>query len=179
MNSTLVPGSPSSISERISAMTSSNAAVAVLLELDGEVPAVGFCYRRKSQLQTGSPRGIFNFRCWCRTSSMRRRIRLDSAKRTSRRGEIIQDESTLIHFRQQIATQKLIAHYGKDHDGNRTRHQHQRARQHRPHDPPVEINDSTEKSREMRFFSGQKGIHIRRLGSIRLSTAVSLRRTRY
>ena len=82
-------------------------ALAIVLQLHGEVAAIGFGDGGQSQLQSGAPRSVFDFRHGAQNLLDVQQDAIGFGERASRRSEVVQNEAAFIHFREQVGSQKV------------------------------------------------------------------------
>ncbi len=125
------------------------------LRLNGEVSAIRFGDRDEAQLQAGAARGIFDF--WNRMQDFFDVLQdfVGFRERTARRRVVIQNESALIHFRQQVGSEKVVANQAQNDNNQRAGGHRPTAAQDRTHDTFVKIHDAAKDTRSVSVFQGQ------------------------
>ena len=89
------------------------AALAVALQLDGDVAGVGFGHRRQAQLQAGAARGAFHFRRRAQDLLHVGDHAVGFFERGAGRHDVVEDEAAFVHGGQQVASRVLrIAEVG-------------------------------------------------------------------
>src|SRR5271168_469214 len=83
------------------------------------------------------------------------------AQRTSGRRIVVEDESPFIHFRQEIASQKVIADRGENHDSTNCDYYQEWPLHDLSHRVSVERDDLLEESAQLRLCGRQQSRFIR------------------
>ena len=89
-------------------------AAALGFQLHGEVAGVGFGDGGEAHLQAGAARGDFDFGRGVQDALDMLKNAIGLAQRTAGRHDVVEDEAALIHLRQQVGAERLVAGPGAD-----------------------------------------------------------------
>ena len=119
-------------------MTSSIAAVALALQLHREIARVGFGHRGEPELQAGAAGRAFHFRRLGENLLHAQQHLVGVGERRSGGHQVIENEAALVHRRQQIAAERVVAEVRRHDQHDAAAGQHQRIGQSEPQRPLVE-----------------------------------------
>src|ERR1019366_4246029 len=108
-------------------------AAALGFESYGEVTCVGLGNGCKAHLQAGTPRCALHFRHLVQDAFNVIEYTIGLGERTTRRHDVVENESAFVHLREQVRAERPIAEVGRDHQ-----HQANHAKPQRPGQRPIE-----------------------------------------